>query len=252
MCYNKYINRRRQKAFYCLTVSAASEAVYFFLLFSTLCNRKQKKGIRGITISLPMLLLCLKARAISKKYGVSPQHKPARKAHPANALNFISRRNCCSRGFVSLSIMKVIAVSLVCCTGRSAALCAAPSIKPLLYEEKLLFISFIPHFCFACSSSLFILFCNLCIFRCKALKAFENSHSEHSPLQNLKCGQCLFFISSIPPTNTVHFFNCSFIVFKHLSHFNMLPFLARSRYSPVISQYGRECLSSFNSLHPVQ
>ena len=144
MCYNKYINRRRQKAFYCLTVSAASEAVYFFLLFSTLCNRKQKKGIRGITISLPMLSLCLKARAISKKYGVSPQHKPARKAQPANALNFISRRNCCSRGFVSFSIMKVIAVSLVCCTGSSAALCAAPSVKPLLYEEKLLFIFKIP------------------------------------------------------------------------------------------------------------
>lgn len=140
MWYNKYVNRRRQKAFNCLTVSAASEAVYFFLLFSTLCNRKQKKGIRGIIISPPMLLLCLKARAISKKYGVSPQHKPARKAHPENALNFISRRNCCSRGFASFSIMKVIAVSLVCCTGRSAALCAAPSIKPLLYEEKLLFI----------------------------------------------------------------------------------------------------------------
>lgn len=147
MCYNKYINIRRQKAFYCLTVSAASEAVYFFLLFSTLCNRKQKKGIRGITISLPMLSLYLKARAISKKYGVSPQHKPARKAHPANALNFISRRNCCSCGFASLSIMKVIAVSLVCCTGRSAALCAAPSIKPLLYEEKLLFIFKIPFCC---------------------------------------------------------------------------------------------------------
>ena len=95
-----------------------------------------------------MLLLCLKACAISKKYGVSPQHKPARNAQPANAFNFISRRICRSRGFVFSCTMKVTAVSFVCCTVRSVVLCAAPSAKPLLYEEKLLFIfSIAPFVC---------------------------------------------------------------------------------------------------------
>ena len=140
MWYNKYVNRRRQKAFNCLTVSAASGAVYFFLLFSTLCNRKQKKGIRGIIISPPMLLLCLKARAISKKYGVSPQHKPARKAHPANAFNFISRRIWRSRFRFSSFIYKDIFVTLFPSVGVSAALCAAPSVSPLKYEDTFLSI----------------------------------------------------------------------------------------------------------------
>lgn len=134
MWYNKYVNIRRQKAFNCLTVSAASGAVYFFLLFSTLCNRKQKKGIRGIIISPPMLLLCLKACAISKKYGVSPQHKPARKAQPARARNFASRRIWRSWSLFSSFIYKETFVMLFLSAGISAALCAAPSVKPLKYE----------------------------------------------------------------------------------------------------------------------
>lgn len=96
---------------------------------------------------LPILLLPLKACAISKKYGASPQHKPARNAQPANAFNFISRRICRSRGFVFSCTMKVIAVVFVCCTVFSAVLCTAPSEKPLLYEETLLFIFKIPFLC---------------------------------------------------------------------------------------------------------
>lgn len=57
-----------EKPLYCLTVFVSCGSSYFFvLLFSALCNKAQKKGIRGITISPPGTLLPRAACAIWKK-----------------------------------------------------------------------------------------------------------------------------------------------------------------------------------------